>query len=366
MNPRRMLLNLTIFAKGYLRSRVGLFFALVFPVILILLFGAIFSGSSNVAVDLYVVNHDHNSAQSQRFLADLNQTGALHVHLLAPTVGNLSTWLAQNDQSDGLLIPEGFQANYLNKTPISVVVFTNPSQGATSGIVEGTVQGIASEFNYQRLGGIPVVSVSSQQVGSQQYKYIDYLVPGLIGFSVLTSPMFAMVNISSEYKKQKLFRQLSLTPLSRSEWLASTIIWFILLTLVSTVIMVFIGLAAFGAHVTLSLLMLPFLLLGPLLFTSLGLLAGTVSKTPESAAVSGNLITFPMMFLSGTFFPVSLFPPWLQTVAHVLPLYYVIDGLNASMIYGNLATTLMDLAVVAGLALVFFLAAIRAFQWRER
>ncbi len=368
MNPRRIFLNLSVFAKGYLRSRVGLFFALVFPIILILLFGAIFSNSSSTTVDVYVQNQDHNSAMSLRFLEAINSTKAINLHFVSPSVGNLSKWLGANDLSDGLVIPAGFQSDYYNKTPVVLTVITNPEQTSTSGIVSGVVQGVANQFNLQRANGTQILSIQPENLptlGGQSFQYIDYLVPGLIGFSILTSPMFSMVNISSEYKKEKLFRQLSLTPLTKAEWLTSTIIWYILLTVISTGIMVAVGQGAFGAKVTLSPLMLPFLILGPILFTSLGLLAGSVSKDPETAAVIGNIITFPMMFLSGTFFPVSLFPGWLATVAHVLPLFYVIDGLNAAMLYGNVAVTLTDTAVVGVLAVIFFAAAVRVFQWRE-
>jgi ABC-2 type transport system permease protein len=117
--------------------------------------------------------------------------------------------------------------------------------------------------------------------------------------------------------------------------------------------------------VTLTLLALPFLVVGPILFVSIGLLAGSVSNTPESAAVVGNIITFPMMFLSGTFFPVSLFPSWLVPVAHALPLFYVIDGLNAAMVFGNPSAVYLDLAVVLVLAVLFAILAARVFNWRE-
>jgi ABC-2 type transport system permease protein len=95
------------------------------------------------------------------------------------------------------------------------------------------------------------------------------------------------------------------------------------------------------------------------------MLVGTVSSSPESAAVVGNLITFPMMFLSGTFFPVSSMPTYLQTLAHFLPLYYVIDGLYNVMIYGNLGPALFDLGVLLVTSLVIFTLAVRFFKWRE-
>jgi ABC-2 type transport system permease protein len=126
-----------------------------------------------------------------------------------------------------------------------------------------------------------------------------------------------------------------------------------------------IGVALLGAEITFSLAIIPFLLLGPFLFVSLGMLVGTVSKSVESAAVVGNLVTFPMMFLSGTFFPVSTMPDYLQNIAHVLPLFYVIDGLNNVMLYGNYSAALVDVGVLILLSIVIFALAVRFFKWRE-
>jgi ABC-2 type transport system permease protein len=372
MNLRRTLAYFPAYAKGYLRSPVGLFFSLIFPVILVLIFGAVFSSSGSSAVPLTVENLDHNSPASQAFLSALNDTGTVSITLVSPDVGNLSDYLAHNDLSAGLVIPAGFNASLAactqrlpSCTPVYLLVFTNPSSGSEAGIVEGAVQGVANGMNLHLVGGSVVVTPVNLNVGNQLYHYIDYLVPGLIGFSVLVSPMFSMVNVSSTWKRDKLFRQLSLTPLSRSEWLTATFLWYVLLAIVSTLCLLGVGRFVFGAHVTLTLLALPFLVVGPVLFVALGLLAGSVSSTPESAAVIGNIITFPMMFLSGTFFPVSMFPSWLVPVAHVLPLYYVIDGLNAAMVFGNAGAAYFDLGVVLVVAIAFSVAASHVFNWRE-
>jgi ABC-2 type transport system permease protein len=177
--------------------------------------------------------------------------------------------------------------------------------------------------------------------------------------------MFSLVNISSEYKKIKLFKQLSLTPLTKMEWLASKVLWYIFLSTVSFLMMVAVGVLLFGAHITLTLWLIPFLILGPMLFASLGMLVGTLTKSPETAGVIGNIVTFPMMFLSGTFFPINIMPQYLQSIAHVLPLFYVIEGLNAVMVYGNYAQALTDIAVVAVITIVVFVAAAKLFKWRE-
>ncbi|MGD0250017.1 MAG: ABC transporter permease [Thermoplasmata archaeon] len=365
MNFRRVATYFPAFAKGYIRNPLGLFFALIFPVILILIFGAVFSNSGSSPVPLTVQNLDHNSPTSVAFLEALNATGAVSISFVSPSVGNLSAYLADHSLSAGLEIPAGFAADVANRSPVLLPVYTNPASGAEAGIIEGAVAGAASGLNLRLAGGTEVVSPVYRNVGGTLYRYIDYLVPGLIGFSVLVSPMFSMVNISSTWKRDKLFRQLSLTPLTRAEWLTAALLWYISLACISAVLMVTLGQVVFGAHVTITLLALPFLVVAPILFVSLGLLAGSVSSTPESAGVVGNIITFPMMFLSGTFFPVSLFPPWLVTVAHVLPLYYVIDGLNSAMVYNNPAEVYTDLLVVLVVALVLAVLATRVFRWRE-
>ncbi len=367
MNPRRVVSDLGVFSRGYLRNPFGLFFSLIFPLILIGIFGLIYSSSGSTTITVYAENLDHNSNASVAFLAALNATGAVNIQLVDPTsVGNFSSYLGQNGDPVGLVIPSGFAQDYGTRTPVNVTVYVTPQDQLSSGVTEGTVQGVVNAFNLHSAGGAAVVGVRSSTLGSTIFTNIDYLIPGLIGFTIVTSPMFAMVEISSTYKKERLFRQLSLTPLTKGEWLLSKILFYIALTFVSAAMMIGFGTLVFHAHVTLNLAVLPFLIAGPLFFVSLGMLAGSVAKTPESAGVIGNIITFPMMFLSGTFFPVSSFPPFLQPVAHALPLYYVIDGLEAVMLFGNTTRALLDLAIVFVIAVVIFLAAVRFFQWREK
>ncbi len=380
---RRMLADLSIFARGYLRSRIGLFFSLIFPIILILLFGAIFSGGGVGTTTVYVQNNDVCPPQplpcvSDAFVSALNGTSATQSNVTWPIVlrpvavgQNFSDYLKSHSASDGVVIPSDFTVVYSNftvthvsKKSIDVVVYGNPAS-TTSAIVSEVISEVVNGFNLAAVHGTPIVRIQSQVAVSQSYKYIDFMIPGLIGFSVLTSPMFALVNISSEYKRDKVFKLLSLTPLTKTEWLLSKIVLYVLLTAASFLLMSFTGILGFGAHVTFTWGIIPFLFIGPFLFVSLGMLVGTATNSPESAAVVGNLITFPMMFLSGTFFPVSSMPAYLQQIAHVLPLFYVIDGLNNVMIYGNYAPALVDLGVLLVISTVVFVLAVRFFKWRE-
>ena len=379
VSARRIASDFRVFSRGYLRNKFGLFFGLIFPVILILIFGAIFSGNSSGTILVYTQNQDTGPFPSPQldiatqFVYALNGTFPDGTNIsdtwpiqvaLVDASENFSQYLADHSASDGILIPDGFSEKYVAGQMVDVTVYGNPTS-STSGIVIGTVNGVANLFNLERFNGSVIIGISSTTVNTEQTQYVDFLIPGLIGFSILVSPMFSLVNISSEYKKTKLFKQLSLTPLTKMEWLASKVLWYIVLTTLSFLLMVTVGVLAFGAHVTLTFWLMPFLILGPTLFASLGMLVGTVTKNPETAGVIGNIVTFPMMFLAGTFFPISIMPQYLQSIAHVLPLYYVVEGLNNVMVYANYTGALIDIAVVGVITIVIFAAAVKLFKWRE-
>ena len=359
---RRVLADLKVFVRGYTRSKIGLFFSLVFPIILILLFGAIFSGGNGGPINVYVQNQDGGTASIQ-FVKLLNNSSTTTVTLVDKDQ-DLSQYLLAHSADQGVLIPQNFTQDFRNGQLVNVTVFSNPAD-TSSPIVFETVSAVVSQMNLQGATVLYHAGVLEQNIKSQSYKYIDFLIPGLIGFSVLTSPMFSLVNISSEYKKTKLFKQLSLTPLTKTEWLTSKIIWYVVLGIISFFLMTQVGVALFGAHLDYAFMIIPFLVVGPLFFVSLGMLVGMVSKSVESAAVVGNLITFPMMFLSGTFFPVTQMPMYLQNVAHVLPLFYLIDGLNQVMIFSNLGQALFDLELMIVLSAIAFVFAVAFFKWRE-
>jgi ABC-2 type transport system permease protein len=367
VSARRIVSDFRVFSRGYLRNKFGLFFGLVFPVILILIFGAIFSGTPG-KLKIDVQNQDTGPFASpqmdvaNQFLKALNSSTTITV--ITVDTGNFSNYLAEKSKSDGILIPAGFSQAFIEGQQVNVTVFGNPTS-SSSGIVIGTVNGVANYFNLQRFNGTSVIGLTQDTVGLKNPNYIDLLIPGLIGFSILVSPMFSLVNISSEYKKTKLFKQLSLTPLTKMEWLISKVCWYIALSAFSFLLMVAVGVFAFGAHITLTLWLIPFLVLGPMLFAALGMLVGTVTKNPETAGVISNIVTFPMMFLAGTFFPISTMPQYLQNIAHILPLFYIIEGINNVMVYGNFSGALIDIGVIAVITVVIFAAAVKLFKWRE-
>jgi ABC-2 type transport system permease protein len=332
---------------------------------MMLAFGAIFSffsGGSSGLVNVYLQNQDNGQISTQ-FVSVLNSTGTLRV-VLVSTSENFTQYLSAHSASDGIIIPADFSSNYEAAKPVNVTVYGNPSS-SSSAVVSETVNGVINAFNLKRYGGSPFIGMSQTTVNPKVHKYIDFLVPGLIGLSIILTPMEALITVSSEYKKTKLFKQLSLTPLTKLEWLASKALWNTFLNALAFLPMVAVGILVFGAHISLTVWLTPFLILGPILFASLGMLAGTLTKDPEAASAVLYIIVVPMMLLSGVFYPLTSMPTYLQYVAHVLPLTYVIEGLSAVMIYSNYIQATIDIAVLAVITIIVFVAATKLFNWRE-
>ena len=193
---KRILADLSVFRREYLRNRTGFFFALVFPVILIGIFGAIFSGGSGGPITVYGQNQDSSGTIGTSFLQAMNSTNVVQV-VLIPSNQNLQSYLQAHSGAIGLLIPQNFSSDFIAGNQVNVTVYSNPSDTSGEAIFQIT-NGLVNGFNLQRAHGTAVLGLQTQNTVSKSYSYIDFLVPGLIGFSILTSPMFSMVNISSE------------------------------------------------------------------------------------------------------------------------------------------------------------------------
>jgi ABC-2 type transport system permease protein len=366
----RILADAKAFGMQYLRSRTGTFFALIFPVVLILLFGAIFSGSGSTSLPIYVQDLDQSS-ESQAFVQAL-QSNSLLIYNAVPAAVNITAYIRENSINLALVIPKGFQANvsrakYLHDptATITVTLYGDPTQ-SSFGVAASAVAGVVTGYNFQVAQALPVVHMATDTVSQRGEKYIDLFLPGIIGFTCLTTPLFGMTGICAEYRVRKYFKFLATTKLSKAEWLAAKIIFYILLMLASVALIMTAGVLVFHMDGTITPVAILLIAAGTVEFTSLGMLLGIFIRDQETAAAIANAIGFPMMFLAGSFFPLDLFPSYLRAVANFLPLTYLNEGLRATMVLGNDATALVDLAVTAVFAGACFIIAARGLSWKSK
>jgi len=137
------------------------------------------------------------------------------------------------------------------------------------------------------------------------------------------------------------------------------------LSFLTTVIAILVGVLVWNVKVNITPLMILTIISTSFLFSGIGMIIGRFVKEEETADMAAGAISFPMMFLAGTFFPLSQMPGFLQIVAQVLPLYYVNEALRNSMIYMNQPLAITNAAIVLIFAVIFFVIGVLLTKWRE-
>lgn len=193
----------------------------------------------------------------------------------------------------------------------------------------------------------------------------SYYLPGLTAAFVMTNGVIGLTSAGSELKRDGVLRRLSATPLTKLEWLLGNLLSQIILAFALAAVMLALGFALYDASVLINAYSAVMLFLGALLFSGVGMLLAGLIKDPEVASGLSNLIAFPMMLLSGTFWPISSMPSYLQTVANALPLTYFADGLRNPMVSADFSAAFTDLAVVTIFAIVLTMLGARFTQWKE-
>lgn len=205
--------------------------------------------------------------------------------------------------------------------------------------------------------------VAVVEIGS---RYIDFLVPGLLGMTLMTSALWGVGYTIVDARRKKLMKRLVATPMPRWSYLASFIVYRLLLMFIEVGAVLAFAIFVFGVPLRGSLLILVLVCaLTTLSCTALGLLVAARVRTTEAASGLTNLILMPMWIASGVFFSAQRFPQVLQPAINILPLTASINALRANMLQGaGLAAIAPELGILALWMVVCFALALRLFRWR--
>ena len=210
------------------------------------------------------------------------------------------------------------------------------------------------------------VLVSDQLVQERGSRYIDFLVPGLLGMNLMGSGIWGVGFAIVDARKKRLLKRLIATPMSRTQYLASFVLSRLTLLVIEVGLLLGFGALAFGVPFRGSLLaLLAICLVSSLAFTSVGLLVSSRVQTIEGASGLMNLVMLPMWIFSGVFFSASRFPDTIQPFIQALPLTAVVDALRANMLRSaDLQEVATELAVILAWLVVSFVLALKLFRWR--
>jgi ABC-2 type transport system permease protein len=352
-------------AKTFIRDRAALFWTLAFPLIFILMFGFIFQGGGGGDLTIGWADDDGTPASAslrQGFAAVPGVTledGSRDEVLERMRDGELNAVIAVPDGYEASISAAGEGAGQ----PARFDVFTDPAQEAVQGQIFGIVGSVTGVVN---LGGRPpLVQPVPQSVTTEDLSFISYFVPSVLAMAVMQLGVFAAVPLVADREKL-ILKRLAATPLRRSELVGSNIAMRLMIAAVQSVIIVGIGVIVFGVEIVGSIAMAAgFIVLGSMTFIALGYVIASFTKTEDAANGATSVVQFPLMFLSGIFFPIQFMPDFLQTIARLMPLTYLADALRQTMVGGvAFAPLWLDFAVLAICLAIFFGISARFFRWQ--
>ncbi len=253
------------------------------------------------------------------------------------------------------------------RAPVVVIPGTPPTYRFDEARAESQVARLAVDRALQRAAGRtdPFTPVE-QPVDTVGSRYIDWLVPGLLGMNIMSTGLWGVGFSIVTARTRKLLKRLIATPMSRTHYLASHVLSRLAFLAAEAIVLVAFGWFAFGVAVHGSIAALAFVsVLGALSFGGLALLMSSRARTIEAISGIMNVVMLPMWVLSGVFFASTNFPDVMQPFIQLLPLTALVDALRGIMNEGaSLAGISSELAILAGWGVVPFLLALKLFRWQ--
>ena len=327
----------------FIREPAALFWTYGFPLLMALVLGTAFRNRPPEPVDVAVVA----AAGTEVWHEALARTPSVHVHSL--NVQEAREALRAGKVS--LVVEAGLPRTYQFDP-------TRPESRLARAVVDEALQRAEG-----RLDATPVKDRLVTEPGS---RYIDFLIPGLLGFNLMQGGLWGVGFVVVDMRVRKLIKRLIATPMSRSHFLLSFVLVRTLFLIIEVPVLLAFAHWIFGVPIRGSLpLILALCMLGSLIFAGIGLLLGSRAQTTQTAAGLVNLVSLPMIVCSGVFFSAARFPDTFQPVIRALPLTALIESMRTVMLDGA------GLAAVAGQVLVMclwgglcFVLALRLFRWQ--
>jgi ABC-2 type transport system permease protein len=369
MSPRVIGANLVVSIKSFSREKSAMFFTIAFPIILILVFGTIFLDQDNLNFALHVQDLDRTNASAQ-LVTRLEESGRFRLTRVDPAI-DATQYAKDNKLNLVLVIPRGYESALVRRmtfrdpsASVTVTSIYDPSSTSTVTKLQ-VLQSLFGVVNQSLSGALPFIRSAETSIHTKKYRFIEFFVPGIIAMSVMTSSLSGAVNVNAQLRQKGVIRKLSTTPITRTDWILSNVLYQFILAVMSTIAILLVSYAVFHLSLQINAWLPVFIVLEVFAFAGIGMILTRVAKEAESAVAAANVIMFPMMFLSGSFFPLEMMPGFLQTFARILPLYYVNEGLRASMVFVDNMTALRYSVVIGVFATAVFIAGILTTKWEE-
>ena len=367
------------------RNRLGLVLLIVMPLFMMVMVGFIYPSNGTINdLQVGVVNQDAgfqgHFEPSQGFLTGLNQinnqTHMLIMTDLSSTV-NLTDQVQRGVLEGGIVIPANFSQSIMSGQQGTIIVVSDESNPQISATIQGTLKGVFGAMSTQlaihnvaplnatnSLAVVQPYTVTTQGVVSGNPSYFDFIAPGIMAMTVMMSVMTGLPVAISQEKEMGTMDGMMVAPVNRLSILLGKTMAQTGRGLIQGVIILALAIGIFGVAIQGSILLVfALLLLGVFSFVGLGIVITSFTKDQETAQMLMMTLMFPMMFLSGIFFPIQQMPWYMQTISHFLPLTYAADALRKVMVLGaGVPQITNELIILIGFGIVMIAIALPVFK----
>lgn len=345
------------------RDPVALFFIFIFPLIFLLIFGAM-SRSSSVSFNVVLINNSDTKFAAQ-FVEQIKDNKIFKVKDVG-SFDQAKEKMGRGELDSILELPTGFgQPDDQGIPRGKLVAYYQEAKPDTGQTVASVVQQILDGINKQLIATTDPLAVEQKATKTSNLTRFDYTVAGIVGFAMMSLAIFGMANGFPADKKTGSLRRLRATPLRASQLILSTALEYLIVGLISVASMYLVATLLFdfnmrGSYLTLA----AFVTIGIFSLFGFGLAIGGWAKNENQSAPLSNLVAFPMMFLTGVFFPTFLMPQWLQNISHFLPLTPIIDGIRRITTENATLFSLgPELAIIGAWTVLIYTLAFKVFRW---
>lgn len=358
------MLGLLILAnlKMMLRNRQALFWALVFPLIFVVIFG-LFNLDKPPVTHVAIVDRSQDAVST----AVIRGVGALENFTaeVFPDEGKARAEVRDGEQELLIILPPGLAAEVAAQRPVAIPLVYEEGDpvAARSAAV---LRRFLDQVNLVVAKAPVLLSFETESITARRSSYFDFLLPGFVGMGVMTYAVIGLASALSVYREQKIFKRILATPLRVSTYFTGLVLSYLLLSLIQAGVILAAGVFILGGRVHGNLLQLGLIvLLANTVFLCIGFIVGAYVRTVSAASGLGNAVTMPMMFLSGTFFPLEQLPRAVANVVSYLPLAAMLNILRGIALHSQSFWEFpKELAILLAWVAVLSLLAVRVFRFR--
>ncbi|HWZ14995.1 MAG TPA: ABC transporter permease [Mucilaginibacter sp.] len=344
--------------RSIIRSPSAVVFSLAFPLIFIVVFANI--GGSGVTVDVGVAKTSDTVGLVYKVLKNIKV-----IHLITK---ESSKEMASNLSKGNIDAIINIQKNSGQPPYTLHVQYTDASQ-QKGGVLRSVLNSVFYQLNSQGNTTVqPVANIQETTIKGREYKYIDFILPGMLGFSLLSSGVFGTAFVFLSLRLTLVIKRFFATPVKRYSIVLGEAIARLVFSWIGALFIILVGHYFFGftlVHgITTVANMLILSAFGLIIFMGFGFIISGIAKNETTVPPLSNIITMPQFLLSGTFFATTAFPQWLQSLSNILPLTYLNKAMREVAFEGaGLGDVTHELLILGIWFIIVYAVAVKTFKW---